>query len=70
MTATARLVLAGALLAAAAGARAGATLRPEPAERSAPAAPQQIVLKPPELALAEQAGGGWPGRAPGTAGTS
>lgn len=70
ITVTSGLVLAGALLAAVAGARAGATLRPEQAERGAAAAPQQILLKPPELAAAERAGGGWPGRALAPPGSS
>lgn len=60
MTATGRLVLAGALLAAVAGARAGATLRPDPAERGLAAAPQQIFLEGAELAGVERAGDGWP----------
>lgn len=60
---TTGLVLAGAVLAAALGTGAGAALRPEPAERGAAAAPQQLVLNATELASAERAGGGWPARA-------
>ncbi|MGA0607293.1 hypothetical protein ACO2Q0_14980 [Phenylobacterium sp. VNQ135] len=60
----ARLLLAGAALAAALGTGAGAALRPDGTERGRPAAPQQMVLSEPELALAEAAGGGWPASAP------
>lgn len=60
---TGAFVLAGAVLAAALGARAGTALRPEPMERGMAAAPQQIVLNATELASAERAGGGWPARA-------
>jgi alpha-beta hydrolase superfamily lysophospholipase len=63
LTATGRLVLAGAVLAAALGTGAGAALRPEAAERGPAAAPQQMILTAPELAMAEAAGGGWPARA-------
>jgi hypothetical protein len=61
--ATTAFVLAGAVLAAALGMRAGAALRPDPAEQGPAAAPQQIVLNATELASAERAGGGWPARA-------
>lgn len=63
MRAMRRLVLAGGVLAAALGARAGAALRPQPEERGLVAAPQQIVLDDAGLASAERAGGGWPMRA-------
>lgn len=64
---TARLLVAGSVLAALLGARAGATLRPDPAERGRAAAPQQMILQDAELASAEAAGGGWPDRAPAAA---
>ncbi|WP_041373258.1 hypothetical protein [Phenylobacterium zucineum] len=56
-------LLIGAALAAALGSSAGAALRPAPAERGGPAAPQQIYLDGVALSAAEQSGGGWPARA-------
>lgn len=61
----ARIVLIGALLAAALGIEAGAALRLAPQERSAPPPPQLMVVTEPQLVAMEEAGAGWPGREPG-----
>lgn len=63
LSGTARLLTAGAVFAAALGTGAGAALRPDPAERGRAAAPQQMILTAPELAMAEAVGQGWPARA-------
>lgn len=60
-----RFALAGAAMAAALGAEAGAALRPAPEERGAAPAPQLMVVDQRHLVELEDAGGGWPGRAPG-----
>ncbi len=60
MADTARLVLAGAALAAVLGTGAGAALRPDFEAREARAAPQQLILSGAQLASAEAAGLGWP----------
>lgn len=62
LAATLRRLAAGAAVAAALGSSAGAALRPEPIERGAPAAPQQIYLNDVELAAIERLSGGWPAR--------
>lgn len=60
----ARLTI-GAAAAALLGSSAGAALRPEPPERAAPAAPQQIFLSDIDLAAAERSARGWPARPAG-----
>lgn len=59
------VVVAGGLIAALLGAEAGASLRLQAGERTAPPQPQLFVMTDREIAALEQRHAGWPGRQPG-----